>query len=262
MNITGLCHTLSLLEKFIELNKVMWSVNQGLSKTYTYGSMPKDWPVLHRGISFWSKNNLKIYLLGNPLVFWLSSLCIMTYVAMKLIIAILSKRNIMRSSYFMNGRWQKYDAAAGLFFVAWAIHYFPFNVMERQLFLHHYMPALYMATLIVGVFFDMLTSTFSSRVRLALVVIISMAVIYVYHIYIPITYGEPWSSQQCLQATWRSSWDFNCKCTVVVRYHWVSPHYKIMSDLQKGKDSTTYTKVYALLAKLYEGLSGIVEKLS
>jgi hypothetical protein len=33
--------TPSFLEKFIELNKVMWSVNQGLSKTHTYGSRPK-----------------------------------------------------------------------------------------------------------------------------------------------------------------------------------------------------------------------------
>jgi dolichyl-phosphate-mannose-protein mannosyltransferase len=109
------------------------------------------------------------------------------------------------------GGWQKYDAAAGLFFIAWTIHYFPFNLMERQLFLHHYMPALYMATLIVGVFFDMLTRSVSPQLRLALVVVISMVVIYVYHIYIPITYGEPWSTRACLQATWRSSWDFNCK---------------------------------------------------
>lgn len=112
---------------------------------------------------------------------------------------------------FFGGHWPKYDAAAGLLFISWAMHYFPFNLFGRQLFLHHYMPALYMATLLMGVFFEMLTRKASTKVRWFLVLMITAAVIYVYRIFLPITYGEPWSTKQCLEATWRPTWDMNCQ---------------------------------------------------
>lgn len=40
------------LSKFLELNKVMWRVNQGLSSTHTYASRPK--------VKSSTKKNLKI----------------------------------------------------------------------------------------------------------------------------------------------------------------------------------------------------------
>ncbi|KAI8077657.1 glycosyltransferase family 39 protein [Thamnidium elegans] len=193
--------------KFLELNKVMWQVNQGLSSAHTYASRPKDWPILRRGISFWSKDHRKIYLLGNPLVFWSSTACIITYVALKLVTLLFLQRKIITDT----NRWRKYDGAVGFFFVSWALHYFPFNLMTRQLFLHHYMPSLYMAILVTGAFFDLLTSSFRNPVRWSLLIICVMAVVYVYTIFIPITYGEPWTTSACSSATWRPDWDFNCK---------------------------------------------------
>lgn len=115
------------------------------------------------------------------------------------------------STDVFGGQWPKYDAAAGLLFVSWAMHYFPFNLFGRQLFLHHYMPALYMAVLLMGVFFEMLTRKISIKVRWVLVVMVTVAVIYVYRIFIPITYGEPWSTSKCLEATWRPTWDMSCQ---------------------------------------------------
>ncbi|EPB91381.1 hypothetical protein HMPREF1544_01702 [Mucor circinelloides 1006PhL] len=199
----------SFLQKVWELNKVMWKVNAGLSASHKFASRPKDWPVLRRGISFWTKNNRKIYLLGNPLVFWSSTICVAAYVALKCILWVLEKRQMPTD--FFGGHWPKYDAAAGLLFISWAMHYFPFNLFGRQLFLHHYMPALYMATLLLGVFFEMLTRKMSTKVRWFLVLMITVAVIYVYRIFLPITYGEPWSTKQCLEATWRPTWDMSCQ---------------------------------------------------
>lgn len=115
------------------------------------------------------------------------------------------------STDFFGGNWPKFDAAAGLLFTSWAMHYFPFNLFGRQLFLHHYMPSLYMATLIIGVFFEILTRKVSFKIRWALVAIITVALIYVYQIFLPITYGEPWSTKKCLEATWRPNWDMSCQ---------------------------------------------------
>lgn len=38
-----------------------------------------------------------------------------------------------------------YDRLCGFLVLGWFLHYFPFFLMSRQLFLHHYFPALYFA---------------------------------------------------------------------------------------------------------------------
>jgi dolichyl-phosphate-mannose-protein mannosyltransferase len=40
--------------------------------------------------------------------------------------------------------------STGFFFLAWALHYFPFYLMGRQLFLHHYLPAHLASSLVTG----------------------------------------------------------------------------------------------------------------
>lgn len=187
--------------KFIELNQVMWKVNQGLSSTHSYASRPKDWPFLKRGISFWTKDNRKVYLLGNPVVYWVSSSSVLIYAIVSCVLMIAHKRRLLTTLNLEDG---------GMFFIAWALHYFPFNIEHRQLFLHHYMPALYMATLLTGVLFDQATKRLPVIVRWSIVVGIVGVLIYMYRMYIPITYGETWTKEECTNATLRSTWDFGC----------------------------------------------------
>ena len=60
--------------KFFELQRLMIAHNSGLTKSHPYASSPINWPFLVRGISFWTKNDSRsqIYLIGNPLTWWLS----------------------------------------------------------------------------------------------------------------------------------------------------------------------------------------------
>lgn len=41
-------------------------------------------------------------------------------------------------------------ASAGFLFTTWLTHWLPFNLMDRQLFLHHYLPALYVTILLAA----------------------------------------------------------------------------------------------------------------
>lgn len=41
-----------------------------------------------------------------------------------------------------------------MFVIAWAAHYFPFFLMNRQLFLHHYLPAHLASALVAGAVFN------------------------------------------------------------------------------------------------------------
>lgn len=138
----------------------------------------------------------------------------------------------MSTDYF-GGDWPKFDAAAGLLFTSWAMHYFPFNMFGRQLFLHHYMPSLYMATLLTGVLFEIVTHKLSFKIRWALVVIITVVLIYVYQIFLPITYGEPWSTKKCLEATWRPNWDMSCQ--------WYDPKPKKTATSKATENKPTET---------------------
>ena len=90
------------------------------------------------------------------------------------------------------------------------MHFLPFFAMHRQLFLHHYLPALYFSILLLSVLFDALTSGLRPRYRLfAALAMISVAFLS-YATYAPITYATPWTKQACERARLSKSWDLNC----------------------------------------------------
>ncbi|KAJ3751469.1 hypothetical protein DFH05DRAFT_1570344 [Lentinula detonsa] len=131
------------LAKFLKLQQVMWTTNAGLTDRHLFDSRPDAWPRLRRGINktdlthflnFWVKDHCQIYLIGNPMVWWLSTLSAVAYITVHATVV-------------------KYDNLCGFLFMVWALHYGPFWIMGRQLFLHHYFPALYFAILLsCGVF--------------------------------------------------------------------------------------------------------------
>jgi dolichyl-phosphate-mannose-protein mannosyltransferase len=94
--------------------------------------------------------------------------------------------------------------------MGWFFHYFPFFLMGRQLFLHHYMPALYCSILLFGVGFDLVTIKLLQKRRMVAAGVVILLVVFVYRYFIPITYGEPWTQAACKSAKWRSTWDFDC----------------------------------------------------
>lgn len=175
--------------------------------------------------------------MGNPLIYWFTFISVLVCVILKTVFAVLEKRGIQKdfggkilvdlffylfiytvnlkrtdtkNFFFFVDLRQFYDESAGFFLVGWFFHYFPFFLMGRQLFLHHYMPALYFSILLSSVGFDLLTIRLANRKRLVAAGLFIFSVIYVYRAFIPITYGEPWTQSLCEKAKWRSTWDFDC----------------------------------------------------
>lgn len=48
--------------------------------------------------------------------------------------------------------------SAGFFLLVWAVHYLPFFLMGRQLFLHHYLPSHLASALVAGAVFSFILS--------------------------------------------------------------------------------------------------------
>jgi len=193
--------------KFIELQQVMWTTNAGLTDRHTYDSRPDAWPRLRRGINFWVKDHRQIYLVGNPLVWYLSTLAVAVYVAVRGFLILRAKRGFRD---FDNTKVVKYDTLCGFLFFGWSLHYFPFFLMARQLFLHHYFPALYFAILLSCGIFDLITSTLRPRVRLQIAAVLIVLAIWNFQHLSPLAYGSPWTKEKCEKAKWLKTWDFSC----------------------------------------------------
>ena len=202
------------LGKFWELQKVMWRTNAGLTESHAWDSRPPSWPTMRRGINFWGKDHRQIYLLGNPVVWYASTLAILGYVIFKAV-AILRWQRACNDYTSINFR--RFDYEIGQTVLGWAFHYFPFYLMARQLFLHHYLPALYFAIMALCQFYDfffmrirgfgvrdtpMIGRTFAALFVLATVVVFTL--------YAPLTYGNPWTKSQCRAVKLIDTWDFDC----------------------------------------------------
>ncbi|THU78165.1 PMT-domain-containing protein [Dendrothele bispora CBS 962.96] len=197
----------SFFSKFWELQQVMWTTNAGLTERHTFDSRPEQWPGLRRGINFWVKDHRQIYLVGNPLVWWMSSLAVFAWIGTCGILVLRQKRGCRD---FNNSTLLKYTTLSTPLFLGWFLHYTPFFLMSRQLFLHHYFPALYFAILLCCAWFDWGTRGLKQRVRLGIAALLIISVILTFRVRSPLAYGTPWTKKECESAKWKRTWDFSC----------------------------------------------------
>ncbi|KAL1963755.1 hypothetical protein VTN77DRAFT_7821 [Rasamsonia byssochlamydoides] len=202
------------LGKFWELQKVMWVTNAGLVESHAWDSRPPSWPTLRRGINFWGRDHRQVYLIGNPLIWWSSSLAIAIYVIFKGIAILRWQRSC---GDYENVTFKRFDYEIGTTALGWAFHYFPFYLMARQLFLHHYLPALYFAIIALSQMFDFVLNRIqsfglSSRpvIGKAIIAIFLALSIATFTVYSPLAYGNPWTRDACKRVKLLDTWDFDC----------------------------------------------------
>ncbi|KAG8142003.1 putative Protein-O-mannosyltransferase 1 protein [Naja naja] len=100
--------------------------------------------------------------------------------------------------------WQQWLLAGGICVGGWAANYLPFFLMEKNLFLYHYLPAVTFQILLIPIILQH-TSDFLCS---ALVAAWMSSVYLTYHTFRPLTYGDPALSKSELQALrWKDSWD-------------------------------------------------------
>lgn len=148
---------LGFFRKFFELQFLMLQHNAGLTASHPYASPPINWPFLLSGISFWtqSEGQKQIYLIGNVVGWWTCALALSLYVGIVGADLIAKRRGIEPIPLAVRNRlWN----SAGFFIVVWFMHYFPFFLMSRQLFIHHYLPSHLASALVAGAVLHFLLS--------------------------------------------------------------------------------------------------------
>ncbi|KAI0244307.1 Dolichyl-phosphate-mannose--protein mannosyltransferase 4, partial [Massospora cicadina] len=143
----------SFLLKFLELQAKMLAKNSQISAHHPFATRPWQWPFTLRGCSYWTRDATKeqIYLLGNPPGYWLSAIVAILFLVYLAVDQVFLRRGVdtLRPSFrrrvYRSGRF---------FLLAYLLHYLPFFPMGRQLFLHHYLPALIFKYLLLGAAFQ------------------------------------------------------------------------------------------------------------
>ena len=202
------------LGKFWELQRVMWTTNAGLVESHAWDSRPPSWPALRRGINFWGKDHRQIYLLGNPAIWYPSTIAIAIYFIFKGLSVLRWQRGFKD---YNNVNFKRFDYELGTTVLGWAFHYFPFYLMARQLFLHHYLPALYFAIMALCQIYDFAANriaTFGLKYRPevsgAFIALFLAFCIGTFTMYAPLTYGNAWTQDACKAAKLFDTWDFDC----------------------------------------------------
>ena len=200
--------------KFWELQRVMWKTNAGLVESHAWDSRPSSWPILRRGINFWGKDHRQIYLVGNPVVWYTSTLAVVIYVLFKGIAVLRWQRSC---NDYSNATFKRFDYEIGTAVLGWAFHYFPFYLMQRQLFLHHYFPALYFAVMAFCQIYDFATARFAiPGVRenpiinkAGAVALLAISAV-VFALLSPLAYGNAWTKNECNRVKLFGTWDWDC----------------------------------------------------
>ncbi|KAL6886513.1 glycosyltransferase [Trichoderma longibrachiatum] len=150
--------SLPFLRKWFELQRSMFYHNNKLTSSHPYSSQPYHWPFLLRGVSFWTQNDTRqqIYFVGNPIGWWLASSLLAVFAGIIGADQVSLRRGIDALDHRTRSRLYN---STGFFFLAWATHYFPFFLMGRQLFLHHYLPAHLASCLVTGSLVEFIFNT-------------------------------------------------------------------------------------------------------
>uniref|UniRef100_A0ABI7ZQS9 Dolichyl-phosphate-mannose--protein mannosyltransferase n=1 Tax=Felis catus TaxID=9685 RepID=A0ABI7ZQS9_FELCA len=214
----------SFPEVLLESHMVMIRGNNGLKpKDNEFTSKPWHWPVNYQGLRFSGINDtdFRVYLLGNPVVWWLNLLSIALYLLLGSIIAVAVQRGAHLPAE-VEGLSQVLLRGGGQLLLGWILHYFPFFLMGRILYFHHYFPAMLFSSMLTGILWDTLLrlwawSLASSSLARGLYVVGNLSLLlgtaYSFYLFHPLAYGmvgplaqDPRSPMAGLR--WLESWDF------------------------------------------------------
>lgn len=205
----------NFFKSFIQLNLAMMATNNALipdpEKDDQLASSFWEWPSLHVGIRMcgWDDDKAKYFMLGSPASTWLSTFGVVAFMALFVVYVIRWQRqfNDFQSSKILN------TFLMGGFYpiLGWGLHYTPFVIMGRVTYVHHYVPALYFALIILAFWFDWLTRDLYKSKKGKVTVIAIYAIYYAVVIggfayFSPISFGMEKPSSEYQYLNWLPTW--------------------------------------------------------
>ncbi|XP_055576132.1 protein O-mannosyl-transferase 1 isoform X4 [Falco biarmicus] len=208
---------LSFMAKFTELQwKILTLKNEDTE--HKYSSSALDWITMDTNIAYWlhPTSGAQIHLLGNVVTWASANIAAVVYMCLSLWYLIRRRRKVYD---IPEGAWQLWVSAGGICVGGWAVNYLPFFLMEKTLFLYHYLPALTFQILLIPIVLQHLGDHLCRSLLLksmfsASIVAWFSSVYFVYCTFSPVTYGEPsLSVTELKDLRWKDSWN------ILIRKH-------------------------------------------
>jgi dolichyl-phosphate-mannose-protein mannosyltransferase len=184
---------LNTFQKFTELNTRMYTANQGLTATHPYSSKWYTWPFMTRPIYYWNSSSFdnghteRIYLLGNPFIWYLSTIALF-YSILSFFGNKLSRDKIL---YILLG--------------GFAINLLPFIGIGRVMFIYHYLTAYIFAIIMIAYWIAKFKPTNENKqVKIILGLILLAGIFFLY--FSPLSYGLDITQSEFMNRMWLTSW--------------------------------------------------------
>lgn len=173
--------------KFIELNLQMYDANKTLNATHMYASKWHTWPLMLKPVFYWQSTPTAghyIYLLGNPFIYWLGTLSII--------------------SLIFHSIFKKHNRKIPLLILAgFLVNFIPFIFISRVMFLYHYEAALIFSIIAMVFLIDQIKKEKNKIIISSSIIVISLTV-FIY--FSPLTYGLYLNEEGLSSRIWLSSW--------------------------------------------------------
>jgi dolichyl-phosphate-mannose-protein mannosyltransferase len=168
----------NLVQDIIGIHRTMFHANYGLTATHPNTSAWWSWPWMWRPLYYYSGDNTAIYFVGNPVVWWGTSVGL-------LVLLWKTTRGVL------GGSSAQLTPERLLPLLGFAVSYLPYLMIPRVMFLYHYLPSLMFAICAVAVWLDpmgwMRPGRFRDQPRVVSWLIILIPIGFV--IVSPLTYG-------------------------------------------------------------------------
>jgi len=193
---------MSLWEKIVELNSEMYTAQSSLEGvTHPYSTKWYSWPFEIRGVYYWEGATLSngaqgnIYLLGNPAVWWLSTIGMFAALVVWLTKPAWLGRRHKQIAFLLTG---------------YALNFVPFAFIDRPMFLYHYLFALLFAIMLTCVMlslaFDWQRRRYGRKVVAQTYWLLVAIVVLGFLFFLPLSYGWPMSPSDLQLHMWLPSW--------------------------------------------------------
>uniref|UniRef100_A0A669EEY5 Protein O-mannosyl-transferase 1 n=1 Tax=Oreochromis niloticus TaxID=8128 RepID=A0A669EEY5_ORENI len=202
---------ISFWAKFVELQWKMLTVKQEESE-HKYSSSPLEWITMETNIAYWlhSSTNAQIHLIGNPVSWGVGNLSLLAYQLLAVVYLLRRRRGLKDVP---DGVWDQFVCLGCVCVGGWLVNFVPFLLMDKTLFLYHYLPALCYLYLLSPALLEhahthLLSSLTHQRALCVGALAVLLSIFLTYRTFCPLTYGSPELSAHQLQGLkWRDTWD-------------------------------------------------------
>lgn len=195
---------MGFFEKFMELNRVMLSANSGISTPHPYGIKWYTMPLMDRSLYYWTRTEQsgyisRIYLLGNPMVWWSIFPVIVGFAG-----AVLFNIGKRKSEYL------KSHSLLIAFLLVYLLNIFTYAFISRVIFLYHYFPSLVLGIIMFCVLADRHLTGGETKTQSKKQKIIfwgfAGGVLLLFLFFSPLTFGTPLDKAAYELRVWTQSW--------------------------------------------------------